>query len=173
MAADWETLAEDFASAADSLIAEVDCTLDENEGICSENGVQGFPTLKYGNPSALDDYQGGRDYDSLKSFADENLKPTCSPFNLELCEGEEKAEIESYFAMPDSDLQAQVDAVDAIVKNAEDEFETSLEKLQQTYESMMEAHEQKLEDEKKNSNYKVIKAVLGFKKSQEKQMDEL
>ena len=173
MAADWETLAEDFALATDSLIAEVDCTLDETEGICKANGVQGFPTLKYGNPSALEDYQGGRDYESLKSFADENLKPTCSPFNLDLCVGEQKAEIETLFAMSESDLQAKVDAVDAVVKSAEEEFEASLEMLQETYERMMNIHEKKLEDEKKTSNYKVIKSVLSFKMSQEDQKDEL
>ena len=54
--------------------------------------VQGFPTIKYGDPSALEDYQGGRDYDSLKKFAD-GLKPTCSPANIDLCDEEQTAEI--------------------------------------------------------------------------------
>lgn len=172
MASDWEKLAGDFASITDALIAEVDCTEDENDKICSENGVQGFPTLKYGNPSALDDYQGGRDYESLKSFADENLKPSCSPFNIDLCEGEQKEMIESFASMSEADLQAKVDAVDEIVKAADAEFEAALEKLQQTYETMQETHETMLADEKSNSNYKIIKAVMAFKKTQEKN-DEL
>jgi len=166
MASDWETLADDFAGT-DALIAEVDCTDDQNDKLCSENGVQGFPTLKYGTPSALDDYQGGRDYDSLKTFADENLKPSCSPFNIELCEGEQKAQIESYSSMSEADLKAKVDAVDEIITAADAEFEAGLEKLQQTYEDMQEAHEQKLADEKTNSNYKIIKSVMAFKKTQE------
>merc|ERR1712130_1068298 len=95
----------DFASAEDIMIAEVDCDNEINRPICSENNVQGFPTLKYGNAMALDDYEGGRDYESLSGFAKENLKPTCSPFNLDLCEGEEKAKIDGYFAMDISDLE--------------------------------------------------------------------
>ena len=47
--------------------------------LCDSNGVRGFPTIKYGSPSALEDYEGGRDFDSLKKFADENLGPSCGP----------------------------------------------------------------------------------------------
>jgi cellobiose-specific phosphotransferase system component IIA len=172
MASDWEKLAGDFASITDALIAEVDCTEDENDKICSENDVKGFPTLKYGNPSAMEDYQGGRDYESLKSFADENLKPSCSPFNIELCEGEQKAMIESFTSMSVADLQAKVDAVDAIVEAADEEFEAALEKLQETYETMQDTHDTMLEDEKNKTNYKMIKAVMAFKNTEEKN-DEL
>ena len=164
MAGDWEKLAGDFATSSDALIAEVDCTDDDNQPLCSENGIEGFPTLKYGNPAALDDYSGGRDYDSLKSFADENLKPSCSPFNLELCEGEEKDKIESYMAMSTDDLKAKIDAVDDIITKAGEDFEAEVEKLQDTYMKMMEEHEEKLADEKKKSDYKVLKAVIASKK---------
>merc|ERR1712007_265561 len=54
---EWET-------NAVGLVAEVDCTAD-GKPLCDANGVRGFPTLKYGDPTSLDDYSGGRDYDSL------------------------------------------------------------------------------------------------------------
>lgn len=54
MAADWEKLANDYVNHASILIAEVDCTLEENDDLCQENGVQGFPTLKYGSAFFLD-----------------------------------------------------------------------------------------------------------------------
>jgi hypothetical protein len=169
VASDWEQLASDFEPTPDVLIAEVDCAEDSNQGICAEHGIQGFPTLKYGNPSALDDYDGGREYDALKTFASENLKPTCSPVNLELCAGEEKTRIEALFKMSEADLQAQTDAVDALVQAAEEEFEKAVEALQEHYMKMMEENDKKKDDAKKNSNYKVIKAVLSFKKSQVKE----
>jgi Thioredoxin. len=167
MAGDWEKLAMDYQSSTEALIAEVDCTNDVNQSICTENGVQGFPTLKYGNPAALEDYEGGRDYESLKSFAQDNLKPTCSPFHLDLCQGEEKEKIESFFAMSEADLKAKIEAVDEIVKKSEEEFEKEVEKLQDMYMKMMEEHENKLQEEKNNANYKLIKAVVAFKKTQE------
>ena len=85
----------DFAGSATQLVADVDCTA-EGKPLCDANGVRGYPTLKWGDPSALEDYQGGRDYDSLKKFCDENLKPICSPANIDLCDDEKKAEIKKF-----------------------------------------------------------------------------
>lgn len=41
-------------------------------------GVQGYPTIKYFTDATDpmgDKYEGGRDFDALKAFADENLGP--------------------------------------------------------------------------------------------------
>jgi thiol-disulfide isomerase/thioredoxin len=70
---DWDKLIADFEGSPDKLVADVDCTA-EGEPLCTEFGIQGFPTLKWGDPSDLQDYNGGRSYDDLKQFADENLK---------------------------------------------------------------------------------------------------
>ena len=68
---------------------QVDCTAAGKE-LCQEYGVQGYPTIKYGDPDDLQDYQGGRDLDSLKKFASENLGPVCGINNMELCDAEKK-----------------------------------------------------------------------------------
>jgi len=166
MASDWEKLAAKYEGSESELIAEVDCTIETNDGICAENGVQGFPTLKYGDASALEDYQGGRDYDSLESFAAQNLKPTCSAFKIELCEGDEKAKLEGYFNLSVDDLKAKVKEVEAIVKASEETFEKGLEELQNTYMDMMEKHEEKMAAEKEKQHYGTIKSVIAYKKSQ-------
>lgn len=166
MAADWEKLAAKYEGSESELIAEVDCTIETNDGICAENGVQGFPTLKYGVAGALEDYQGGRDYDSLESFAAENLKPTCSAFNMELCEGDEKAKLEGYFNLSVDELKAKVEEVEAVIKASEKTFEKGLEELQNTYMDMMEKHEEKMAAEKEKQHYGTIKSVIAYKKSQ-------
>ena len=51
--------------------------MDLGGGLCDSNGVRGFPTIKWGDPSSLEDYDGGRDYEALKKWAKENLKPMC------------------------------------------------------------------------------------------------
>jgi len=73
-----------------SLIADVDCTAAGKE-LCDTVGVRGFPSIKWGDPIAMEDYKGGRDYDALNKFAEDNLKPMCSPANLDLCDDEKKS----------------------------------------------------------------------------------
>merc|ERR1712224_963152 len=98
-----------------------------------EHGVKGFPSIKWGDPSALEDYEGGRDYDALKAFAKENLKPVCSPANIDLCDEEKKKEIADLQAMPADDLAAKIEEKKAEIKAAEEHFEAEVKKLQDTY----------------------------------------
>merc|ERR1712085_6613 len=45
-------------------------------------------SIKWGDPAKLQDYQGGRDFNSLKAHADANLGPKCNMDNVDLCEPE-------------------------------------------------------------------------------------
>tara|TARA_R110002050_G_scaffold123519_2_gene242315 strand:+ start:538 stop:783 length:246 start_codon:yes stop_codon:yes gene_type:complete len=80
MAPDWDRLMDEYSGSNSVLIADVDCT--EQEELCSEIGVRGYPTLKYWNAGEsrgdAHDYESGRDYDSLKEFIGENLVRVCS-----------------------------------------------------------------------------------------------
>lgn len=110
MKPDWDRLIGDFEGSKSSGIYDVDCTA-SGESLCTEVGVKGYPTIKYGDPSdksALKDYQGGRDYESLKKFADENLGPSCGPKTMEYCEGDEKTLIEGFIAKDKETLQAEL-----------------------------------------------------------------
>ena len=55
----WDELMAAFEDSPTSLVADVDCTA-AGESICSKVGVQGYPTIKYGDPNDLKDYNGGR-----------------------------------------------------------------------------------------------------------------
>jgi hypothetical protein len=112
---------EEFKDSPTQLIADVDCTAD-GKALCDENGVRGYPTLKYGDPSDLQDYQGGRSLDDLKKFAAENLKPLCSVKNIDLCDATKKAQIEKYLAMPEAELKATVEAEEKKIEDAEENF---------------------------------------------------
>jgi len=103
MKPDWDKLMDAFADSESALIADVDCTA-EGKPLCDANGVRGYPTIKWGDPSNLEDYKGGRDYASLEKFAQENLKPMCSPSNIDLCDDDKKAEIEKFLAMAGDEL---------------------------------------------------------------------
>merc|ERR1711907_864285 len=93
----------------------------EVKPLCDEVGVRGYPTIKYGDPNSLEDYKGGRDFDSLKKFAEANLGPTCVPANLYLCDADKKAQIEKFSKMSASDLEAAIkeknDAIEKLEKD--------------------------------------------------------
>lgn len=101
----WDKLMEEFKGSSTAVIADVDCTAEGKE-LCSKNGVRGYPTIKYGEPDALQDYKGGRDFDTLKKFADENLGPSCGPAHVDLCDEDTQKTLNKFLAMDASHLAA-------------------------------------------------------------------
>jgi len=74
----YEELAHEFASAKDKvIIAKVDADAEKSLG--KRFGVQGFPTIKFfnGKDDKPQDYNGGRDLESLSAFLTEKtgVKP--------------------------------------------------------------------------------------------------
>ena len=136
MAPDWEKLSDDWASSEVGLIAEVDCTTD-GKPLCDQNGVKGFPTLKYGDPMALEDYSGGRTLKDLADFAKENLKPVCSPAKLDLCDADKKEQIEKFMALPADELSGLIDVEEKKIADAEENFNDEVQKLQTKYQDLM------------------------------------
>lgn len=157
----WDKLMKEYEGNADALVADVDCTA-AGKPLCDSNGVQGFPTIKYGDPNALEDYQGGRDFDSLKKFADENLKPNCGPDHMDLCDDEQKAEIEGLMALSDDDLAAKIKEGDDAIAAAGTTFETELKKLQEQYEQLVKDKEETIANVK-SSGLGRMKSVAAHK----------
>jgi len=162
MKPDWDRLMKEFnTEGSAALIADVDCTA-AGKPLCDSNGVRGFPTIKFGEPGALEDYKGGRDYDSLKKFAEENLKPMCSPGNLDLCDDERKAEITKLMELDAADLKAKIAEGDAKIAEAESTFKSELETLQASYQKLMSDKDETIENVK-NSGLGLMKSVLAAK----------
>ena len=153
---------DEFKGHSSGLVGDCDCTGD-CKSICEQNGVQGYPTLKWGNPSALEDYDGGRDFDTLKKFAEDNLKPICSPSSLDLCDADKKAEIEKLQALPAADLKQQIKDAEAKIADAESNFKKKVEKLQKKYEQLSKEKDETVKSVK-NSGLGLMKAVLAAHK---------
>jgi hypothetical protein len=152
-----------FADSPSALVADVDCTT-EGKALCDANGVRGYPTLKYGDPAALEDYQGGRDLDTLTKFAEENLKPMCSPNNIDLCDDAKKAEIKKFADMADAELDTLISAKESEMEAAETLFRDEVQKLQEAYQKLSTDKDATL-DKIKASGLGLMKAVKGSKKS--------
>ncbi|KAL3907979.1 MAG: hypothetical protein SGILL_008656 [Bacillariaceae sp.] len=163
MKPDWDKLMDAFADSKTALVADVDCTT-EGKPLCDANGVRGYPSIKWGDPSALEDYKGGRDFDSLKKFADENLKPICSPANIDLCDDDKKAEINKFLAMAEDELEKLIAEKEKLMEETEEAFKTGVTELQETYQKLMTDKDEKLE-EIKNSGLGLMKACKASKAS--------
>ena len=157
MKPDWDRLMKDYADHDTVVIAEVDCT-GPGKPLCDQNGVRGFPTLKHGDPTALDDYNGSRDYAEFAEFA-RNLKPVCSPANKENCDEAGLALIEKYEKMSEDELKAGIKEGETKMEEAEENFKNEVGKLQTRYESLVEEKEAAIQAVK-DSGLGMMKAVL-------------
>jgi len=157
----WDKLMKKYADHKTALIADVDCTADGKD-LCETHGVQGFPTIKWGDPSALEDYEGGRDFGELETFAKENLKPMCSPTNLDLCDADKKALIEGFMKMSPGDLDNKIEEGETALKEAETNFDSEVQKLQEKYEEL-EKEKTAKQKEIKDSGLALMKAVKAAK----------
>merc|ERR1712137_954469 len=167
---DWDKLMKEYKGKATALVADVDCTA-AGKPLCDSNGVQGFPTIKYGDPNNLEDCQGGRDFDALKKFADENLGPSCGPSNIDLCDDDQKKTIEKYQAMSADDLDAAIKEAEGGLKKAEETFKSEVEKLQKSYEALMKTKDDEIAAIKKGGlgMMKSVKASAKSDKTEKKE----
>jgi len=159
----WDKLMAEFADSKTALVGDVDCTADGKE-LCTKIGVQGYPTIKWGSPADLQDYQGGRDFDALLEFASENLGPTCGPDNMDLCSEDKKEEINKLTAMGEEELDSKVTALEKQIADAEENFNTELKKLQENYEKLQKDKDDSIA-EAKAAGLGMMKSVLAHLKS--------
>lgn len=113
----WDALMHEYKDDRHVLVGDCDCT-GACAALCAEVGVKGYPTLRFGDPTALQDYTGGRDLDSLKAHI-QTLGPRCSLDNMHLCHEEEKGEIEGMLAMSAEDLNALVADIEKEITSVE------------------------------------------------------
>jgi len=161
MKPDWDKLMAEFKGSEDRLIADVDCTAG-GKSLCTEVGVRGYPSIKYGDPNDLQDYKGGRSFADLKTFAD-GLGPQCGPANLELCDDAKKKQIGEFQALSASEQEKEIKTKEKAMDKLESDFKAFVEGLQKQY---TEANEKKDKDveELKSSGLGLLKAVYAHAK---------
>jgi len=73
MKPDWDKLASTAHSSV--FIADVNCG--EEQELCDEHGVTGYPTIKYFIGGKEHDYNEARSYEALQTFVNDNLANKC------------------------------------------------------------------------------------------------
>jgi len=163
----WDKLMEEFKDSKTALVADVDCTV--HQDLCGKHGVQGYPTIKYGDPNNMEDYQGGRSFDDLLKFAKENLGPSCGPANLDLCDADQKKSIEEATAMSEADLDSKIKDEEKKISDAEELFKNEVQKLQTAYEKLSKDKDETIASVKK-SGLGMLKSVRAHKASSKKEL---
>merc|ERR1711871_288911 len=117
-------------------------------GLCKTYGVRGYPTIKYFTGSTGSDgakYEGARDFAGLKKFASENLGPSCSNDNIDLCDDDQKAILAEGNALSAEERAAYIQAAEDAKKAAQTTFDEALEGLNARYKEIVAEKEAKLE----------------------------
>jgi flagellar motility protein MotE (MotC chaperone) len=149
----------------------VDCT-GAGKSLCDANEIRGYPMLKYGDPTSLDDYQGGRSFDELSQFAKDSLKPVCSPTNLDLCDADKKKQIEEYLLLSADDLNSEIAAAQQTIDNVENEFKDTVQRIQEEF-KRLSTHKDEVIQDAKNAGLGLMKTVKTFKAKADKAKEEL
>mmetsp|Transcript_28639 Transcript_28639/g.80660 ORF Transcript_28639/g.80660 Transcript_28639/m.80660 type:complete len:168 (-) Transcript_28639:777-1280(-) len=130
MKPDWDKLGDAYSNSESVLIVDVDCTA-AGQGVCGKVGVRGYPTIKYyvAGDKKGKDYQGGRDFSSLKSFVESKLdKPACNVETLKGCKANEVTFIEKMREKSAAELKEEVTAkADALKQNKKAQAEAEKE----------------------------------------------
>jgi thiol-disulfide isomerase/thioredoxin len=161
MAPDWEKLAKDWEKSEIGLVAEVDCTDPDSETICQEFNVEGFPTLLHGDPSAPEEYQGGRDYESLSEFAQTFLgRPICGLTKTDNCSDEEKETIKKVLAMSKDDLMKVAEGVKTQMNAAQKALDEFIDEINSQYEAKSNEYNKNVASIKEEANFKWVQQAL-------------
>jgi len=165
MKPDWDKLMKKYRNHEHVIVADVDCTLSINQDFCQRMGVEGYPTIKYGDPDNLKDYEGGRTAKEMYIFAKENLGPQCSPAHMDICTGAQREKVNSYLAMEYSALEQAIAEKTMEELEAENEMKGEHKAVQQEMKDAKEAHNQWKKDFKA-AGYGMMKSVLAAKNAQ-------
>lgn len=157
-----EKLAEEWDGNEVGLVAEVDCSSKLGKIFCEYMDIKSFPTLMYGHPNSMEEYEGGRTYQELSEFAKENLVPQCTPTDLDRCDAVTRELIEQYLAKSKQELMAMVKVEEAKLKEAKEKYDAELDALQAKYEEAAKVRDEAIEAVRKGGIH-LMKAVVKTK----------
>lgn len=119
MQGDWDKLGKIFADTPNVVIGMLDCS-GNAQSTCGQNGVQGYPTLKYSVNGKMSDYNGAREFNSLKSVIESKLnpRPACSLESKDACSKEDRAVLEESEKMSKAERVAKIKETQQEIEDA-------------------------------------------------------
>jgi len=169
MAGSWKTVMDEYADSEIVTVAEVDC-IGTGKKLCETHSISGFPAIRYGDPSELQDYVGGRDVGSLREFA-ATLLPPCNVNTLENCSLEQVEDIKEFSSSTVEELQLIVSMYETEVANIGATFKEAVNKLQGSYNLLTKTKDQSLAALVTSTKINMVKNILNKDKIQVEKND--
>ena len=158
MAPAWSKLMDEYADSATVVVAEADCT-GKGKKLCEKHGIKGFPAIRHGDPASLEEYKGGRDFDSLSDFA-AGLLPPCNVNTLRNCDEEQIQDISELGLLTEEELQVRVSEYDQSVTEINAVFKDAVSELQKTYQTLTKTKDDSLSKLTNGLKINMVKSIL-------------
>lgn len=108
----WDELADNVDNSV--FIADVNCS--DEQDVCEEVGVKGYPTIKVYQDGEVTDYKGGRSFEDLLEYVDNNLAIKCKIDNTaEGCSEKALKYIGKWKAKDKSDVAKELTRLEGMV----------------------------------------------------------
>lgn len=108
-------------------------------------------------------YEGGRDYESIAAFAKQQLvKPVCSVANMQFCNEDEIAIINSLRNKPQVDLEAVEGVVNERVEAAQAVYDAAFAELTSRYEEITNNFNSNIDEIRAATNFKWVQQILSL-----------
>ncbi|CAB9529554.1 Protein disulfide isomerase [Seminavis robusta] len=170
---DWAKLKDEWKDHSIGFVREVFCDDEETELICESFEVAGYPSIYWGDPQSPELYRGKLDYESLSSFAEENLKSLpCSVTNLDACDAKIKKIIEKLSKKSLDELEAMEKQVIGKVDEEQNRFDTAAMKLQEQYKQLATNFNTKVDKLRDDSGFKWLQQILNQKYEEQELEDD-
>jgi len=160
----WMAISDHYQGHKHVLMGEVDCA-GKGKSLCSKYKVDAFPTLKWGRETYLTDYNGRRDFRTIKKFAIA-LEPKCNPIFMEVCNDEEKVFMDKFVAYETKFLISEINRVNDYLMEGQNVFLEEVDKLQKAHAEAEKEKIEKIKEITSSSGYYFMKSVLFYKQQQ-------
>lgn len=166
MTPEFAEFAEKWHDHPVGFVGKVDCTTTTGKILCDEHGIRGYPSLLWGDPAHLQNYEGQHMRAEYEKFADKHLvKRMCNAANMDLCDKETREKIESFVAMDESELDALIQEEEDKLIDIEKTYSDSVAKLQARYTKLLGEKDDKVE-KVRQAGLATLRSVRAFKEKE-------
>lgn len=115
MKPDWDQLAE--AVPDPIFIADVNCS--EQDKLCKDNDVQGYPTVRVYRNGVEEHYRGGRGFEMLLDFVNANLVDKCDVNRVEeTCDPKAVPYIEKWKTKTKPEVEVEMERLQGLLASS-------------------------------------------------------